>query len=212
MSKSESLSFSTGQENDSVVLQTNMQGAGIALQINLIWNIAQFTSTLSSAKLINDEKEADYALLPRPVAKHSCGIKFMDDYQAVMTKKLGLPLYNKQLISKLLLNNMEVDYTNFFRLLSNIKADSTTPDEELLVPLKAALLDIGQERKEAWTPINKIMQFYDYAIDMAEQGDFEEVRRLLKVIESPYDEQPGNKNKYFESHMVSMILDGNKDD
>lgn len=82
----------------------------------------------------------------------------MDDYQAVMTKKLGLPKYNKQLISKLL-NHMavdKVDYTNFFRLLSNIKADSTTPDEELLVPLKPALLDIGQERKEAWTSWVKI--------------------------------------------------------
>lgn len=80
------------------------------------------------------------------------GTKFMDEYQAIMTKKLGLPKYNKQLISKLL-NNMavdKVDYTNFFRLLSNIKADPTTPEEDLLVPLRAVLLDIGKERKEAW--------------------------------------------------------------
>ncbi|KAI7735552.1 hypothetical protein M8C21_004741 [Ambrosia artemisiifolia] len=179
-----------------------------------LWNIAQFISTLSSAKLIN-EKEADYAL-------ERYGTKFMDDYQAVMTKKLGLPKYNKQLTSKLL-NNMavdKVDYTNFFRLLSNIKADSTTPDEELLVPLEAALLDIGQERKEAWlswvkiyieelcrsgvpdedrkasmNSVNPKFILRNYlcqsAIEMAEQGDFEEVRRLLKVIESPYDEQPG---------------------
>lgn len=76
----------------------------------------------------------------------------MDEYQAIMTKKLGLPKYNKQLISKLL-NNLavdKVDYTNFFRLLSNIKADPSIPDDELLVPLKAVLLDIGKERKEAW--------------------------------------------------------------
>lgn len=73
-------------------------------------------------------------------------------------KKLGLPKYNKQLISKLL-NNLavdKVDYTNFFRLLSNIKADSSTPEEELLIPLKAALLDIGKERKEAWISWVKI--------------------------------------------------------
>lgn len=77
----------------------------------------------------------------------------MDEYQAIMTRKLGLPKYNKQLISKLL-NNMavdKVDYTNFFRILSNIKADLNIPEEELLVPLKAVLLDIGKERKEAWT-------------------------------------------------------------
>lgn len=77
----------------------------------------------------------------------------MDDYQAIMTQKLGLPKYNKQLLGKLL-NNMavdKVDYTNFFRLLSNIKADPTIPEDELLIPLKSVLLDIGKERKEAWT-------------------------------------------------------------
>jgi uncharacterized protein YdiU (UPF0061 family) len=76
----------------------------------------------------------------------------MDEYQSIMTKKLGLSKYNKQLIGKLL-NNLavdKVDYTNFFRLLSNVKADPGIPQSELLVPIKAALLDIGQERKEAW--------------------------------------------------------------
>jgi len=76
----------------------------------------------------------------------------MDEYQSIMTRKLGLTKYNKQLISKLL-NNLavdKVDYTNFFRLLSNVKADPGIPENELLVPLKAALLDIGKERKEAW--------------------------------------------------------------
>lgn len=69
-----------------------------------------------------------------------------------MSKKLGLSKYNKEIISKLL-NNMavdKVDYTNFFRLLSNVKANPDTPEDELLKPLKAALLDIGKERKEAW--------------------------------------------------------------
>lgn len=89
----------------------------------------------------------------------------MDEYQAIMTKKLGLPKYNKQLISKLL-NNMavdKVDYTNFFRLLSNIKADSSIREDELWVPLKAVLLDMGKERKEAWTSWVKsyIQEVYD---------------------------------------------------
>ncbi|KAM2350593.1 hypothetical protein ACFXTH_005521 [Malus domestica] len=179
-----------------------------------LWNIAQFTRTLVAAKLI-DDKEANYAM-------ERYGTKFMDDYQAIMTKKLGLPKYIKQLISKLL-NNMaidKVDYTNFFRLLSNIKADPNIPEEELLNPLKAVLLDIGQERKEAWiswvkiyieelassgisdeerkasmNAVNPKYVLRNYlcqsAIDAAEQGDFEEVRRVLKVMERPYDEQPG---------------------
>lgn len=45
----------------------------------------------------------------------------------------------------------KVDYTNFFRLLSNIKADPSIPEKDLLTPLKAVLLDMGKERKEAWT-------------------------------------------------------------
>ncbi|EEF48836.1 protein adenylyltransferase SelO [Ricinus communis] len=179
-----------------------------------LWNIAQFTATLSEAQLIND-KEANYAM-------ERYGNKFMDEYQAIMTRKLGLPKYNKQLISKLL-NNMavdKVDYTNFFRLLSNIKADPNIPEEELLVPLKAALLDIGKERKEAWISwvqsyvqelaasdisdderkaqmdaVNPKYILRNYlcqtAIDAAEQGDMGEVRRLLKLMERPFDEQPG---------------------
>ncbi|GAU12066.1 hypothetical protein TSUD_00320, partial [Trifolium subterraneum] len=179
-----------------------------------LWNLAQLTSTLSSAHLIN-EKEADYAL-------ERYGTRFMDDYQDIMTKKLGLPKYNKQLIGKLLTNMAvdKVDYTNFFRTLSNIKADTSIPDDELLVPLKSVLLDIGQERKEAWTSWLKtyihelstsdtsddqrkilmdtvnpkyILRNYlcQTAIDAAEIGDFGEVRRLLKLVEHPFDEQPG---------------------
>ncbi|CAN0902015.1 Protein adenylyltransferase SelO, partial [Linum grandiflorum] len=110
-----------------------------------LWNIAQFGATLTAAGLVSD-KEANYAM-------ERYGTKFMDEYQSIMTKKLGLPKYNKQLLGKLL-NNMavdKVDYTNFFRTLSNIKADPNIPEDELLVPLKAVLLDIGKERKEAWT-------------------------------------------------------------
>ncbi|GAA0186884.1 protein modifying enzyme [Lithospermum erythrorhizon] len=179
-----------------------------------LWNISQFATVLSAAQLIN-EKEANYAM-------ERYGTKFMDEYQAIMTKKLGLPKYNKQLIGKLL-NNMavdKVDYTNFFRLLPNIKADPAIPEDELLIPLKAVLLDIGKERKEAWSnwvhsyiqelstsgipdeqrkasmdSVNPKYILRNYlcqsAIDAAEQGDFEVVRQLLKVMQCPYDDQPG---------------------
>ncbi|KAL9258496.1 adenylyltransferase SelO-like protein [Drosera capensis] len=179
-----------------------------------LWNIAQFSATLQAAGLL-DEKEAEYAM-------ERYGTKFMDEYQAIMTRKLGLAKYNKELISKLLSNLAvdKVDYTNFFRLLSNIEGNPSIPESELLVPLKAVLLDMGKERKEAWigwlktyiqeladsgisdeerkTSMNSVNPKYilrnylcQSAIDAAEQGDFEEVRRLLKVMERPYDEQPG---------------------
>nr|XP_010943527.1 uncharacterized protein LOC105061237 [Elaeis guineensis] len=177
-----------------------------------LWNVAQFTTTLSTANLISKE-EANYAM-------ERYGTKFMDEYQSIMTRKLGLVKYNRQLISKLLSNMAtdKVDYTNFFRLLSNIRADPNISNNELLVPLKAVLLDIGKERKEAWiswlktyiqelvssgvpdeqrkVAMNSVNPKYilrNYlcqgAIDAAEQGDYEEVRRLLKVMEHPFDEQ-----------------------
>ncbi|KAI3449907.1 hypothetical protein Pfo_006572 [Paulownia fortunei] len=178
------------------------------------WNIAQFATTLSTAQLIN-YKEANYAV-------DRYGTKFMDEYQGLMTKKLGLTKYNKQLISELLKNMAidKVDYTNFFRLLSNVKSDPPVPEDELLIPLKAVLLDIGKERRDAWTSwvksymqelsasdisdeerktsMNSVNPKYilrnylcQSAIDAAELGDFEEVRRLLRIIERPYDDQPG---------------------
>ncbi|KAK4373795.1 hypothetical protein RND71_004472 [Anisodus tanguticus] len=179
-----------------------------------LWNIAQFTSALSTAELLSD-KEADYAM-------ERYGNKFMDDYQDIMTRKLGLAKYSKKLISELLKNMAidKVDYTNFFRSLSNIKADPTIPEDQVLNPLKAVLLDIGMERKESWTSwvksyiqelsapgvsdeerkisMNSVNPKYilrnylcQSAIDAAEQGDFEEVRQLLKVMRCPFDEQPG---------------------
>ncbi|KAI3936289.1 hypothetical protein MKW92_041485 [Papaver armeniacum] len=179
-----------------------------------LWNIAQFSSTLAAAELITEE-ESNYAM-------ERYGTKFMDHYQSIMTRKLGLLKYNKQLVNKLL-NNMavdKVDYTNFFRLLANIKADASVSEDELIVPLKAVLLDMGKERKEAWiswvkayiqelvaseipdeerkVAMNSVNPRYvlrnylcQSAIDMAEQGDYEELHRLLKVMERPFEEQPG---------------------
>ncbi|KAL5719533.1 hypothetical protein ACHQM5_012293 [Ranunculus cassubicifolius] len=179
-----------------------------------LWNVAQFTSPLKAAKLISDE-EANYVM-------ERYGDKFMDEYKSIMTRKLGLTKYNKQLIGELL-NNLsvdKVDYTNFFRILSNLTTDPVVPEADLLVPLKVVLLDIGKERKEAWTTwvkaykqeliasgisdeerkvgMNSVNPRYilrnylcQSAIDMAEQGDFAEVRQILKVMERPYDDQPG---------------------
>jgi uncharacterized protein YdiU (UPF0061 family) len=78
--------------------------------------------------------------------------KFMADYQQHMSSKVGLKQYNKDLLSKLL-NNMafdKVDYTNFFRSLGNLKVVPGGSDDELLAPLKNALLDLSKERKTVW--------------------------------------------------------------
>lgn len=179
-----------------------------------MWNVAQLASTLSSANLINDD-EAKYGM-------ERYGVTFMEEYQSIMTKKIGLKKYNKELISKLLSNMAfdKVDYTIFFRALSNIKTSSDLSEDKLLSPLKPVLLDISKERKKAWIDwiqqyihelttsgisdeerkasmdtINPKFVLRNYlcqtAIDAAEQGDYSEVRRLLKVMQKPYDEHPG---------------------
>jgi len=179
-----------------------------------LWNVAQFATTLAAADLISKE-EADYSM-------ERYGVKFMDEYRSIMTQKLGLSKYNKELIGKLL-NNLavdKVDYTNFFRLLSNVKADPTIEEGSLLVPFKDVLLNIKDERREAWsswikvyiselissgisdearkTAMNSVNPKYilrnylcQIAIDAAEQGDYGEVRQLFKVMEHPFDEQEG---------------------
>lgn len=52
-----------------------------------------------------------------------------------------------------------------------------------------------EERKTSMDSVNPRYILRNYlcqsAIDAAEQGDFEEVRRLLKVIGRPYEDQPG---------------------
>ena len=188
----------------------------------------------------------------------------MSEYQRHMSAKVGLKVYNKDLLSKLL-NHMafdKVDYTNFFRSLGNLKSQPGISDDNLLAPLKNALLDLSKERRKVW--LDWLHQYIDLvsiyicsyvdtcssparrcslsygeqlvgafayyfvvyicvqllaegvpeperksqmdsvnpkyvlrnylcqsAIDIAEQGDFSEVRRLLKVMERPYDDQPG---------------------
>ena len=52
-----------------------------------------------------------------------------------------------------------------------------------------------EERKSTMNRVNPKYVLRNYlcqsAIDAADLGDYEEVRRLLKVMERPYDEQPG---------------------
>ncbi|XP_078443260.1 selenoprotein O [Wolffia australiana] len=179
-----------------------------------LWNIAQFATTLSAADLISEE-EANLSM-------ERYGDRFMEEYRSIMTRKLGLATYNQELINKLLSNMAvdKVDYTNFFRLLSNVKAEAEPEEKELLDPLRPVLLDIGPERRDAWTAwirsyvqqlasdgvlaeqrkaamdaVNPKYVVRNYlcqtAIDSAEQGDYGEVRRLLSLMRRPFDEHPG---------------------
>lgn len=178
-----------------------------------LWNLMQFAATLKDAELISDE-EAQFGL-------NRYGERFMEEYKQLMSKKLGLKEYNRELINKLLSNMAfdKVDYTNCFRALGNVKSSQDATDEELLKPVKRVLLETSKERKKAWIDwmrqytlqisaegmpdearkesmdsVNPKYVLRNYlcqsAIDAAEQGDYSEVYKLLKVMSKPFNEQP----------------------
>lgn len=72
------------------------------------------------------------------------------------------------------------------------------PNQFLFLFWHVQLVESGipdEQRKASMNSINPKYVLRNYlcqsAIDVAESGDFGEVRRLLKVMERPFDEQPG---------------------
>jgi uncharacterized protein YdiU (UPF0061 family) len=143
---------------------------------------------------------------------------FKDKLDSLMRAKLGLATSDSgddKLIDALLglLQNSRVDYTLFFRRLGNLQVGQPAADE----PLRDLVLDRGafdawaisyrerlrQEnsqdngRKLAMDAVNPKYILRNYlaqiAIEKAQNGDFSEIERLLSVLQSPYDEQPGSE-------------------
>eukprot|EP00249_Psilotum_nudum_P020532 c27744_g1_i3 orf=125-2134(+) len=179
-----------------------------------LWNVMHFGTTLKQAELIS-ENEFQHGI-------NRYGERFLAEYQQQMSRKLGLKVYNPELVNKLLSNMAfdKVDYTNCFRALGNVRALPDASDEDLLRPIKRVLLETSKERKKAWADwmrqytqqlsvesvpdeerkalmdsVNPKYVLRNYlcqgAIDAAEQGEYGGVRELLKVMERPFDEQPG---------------------
>ncbi|KAL2610259.1 hypothetical protein R1flu_028832 [Riccia fluitans] len=173
-----------------------------------LWNAMQLANTLHTAGLLSTD-EAQYGL-------GRYADRFMEEYRQLMSRKMGLRDYNKDLLTRLL-NNLavdKVDYTNFFRALGNVCSAANVSDDDIWLPLKPALLDLAKERKKVWVEwlreytrqlagqgipdaerkaaMNKVNPKYilrnylcQTAIDQAEQGDYSETYRLLKLMQQP---------------------------
>ncbi len=132
-----------------------------------------------------------------------------------MRRRLGLTSAEDndgELISGLLklMQNSGIDYTLFFRRLGN------DPAVQALQLLRDDFVDIkgfdnwaerylarisredngtDQQRQTRMHAVNPLYILRNYlaqqAIDAAENGDYEEVRRLHKVLSDPFNEQPG---------------------
>ncbi len=109
-----------------------------------------------------------------------------------------------------LLQNNHADFTLFFRRLGDLRLDAPEHDEPLrdlfidrpsfdawALGYRERLRAEGSEdatRREAMHKVNPKYVLRNYlaqnAIERAQAGDYSEVRKLLAVLERPFDEQP----------------------
>jgi uncharacterized protein YdiU (UPF0061 family) len=136
-------------------------------------------------------------------------------YLDLMRRRLGLTSAeddDQKLVERLLqlMQNSGVDYSLFFRRLGD------QPPEQAVATLRDDFVDlmgfdawaalyiarVGREgridqeqRRTRMHAVNPLYVLRNYlaqnAIDAAESGDYEEVRRLHKVLSHPFEEQPG---------------------
>jgi uncharacterized protein YdiU (UPF0061 family) len=170
------------------------------------WNCYALANAL--LPLIDDQEAAQAAL---DVYVDAYGEKFDE----LLHAKLGLK--STQENDRALADDMfklmqanHVDFTLFFRRLGDLKIDEPAADE----PLRDLFLDrpafdawavqyrarlrqehsVDAERRVAMHAVNPKYVLRNYlaqvAIEKAQNGDYEEVRRLLAVLERPFDEQP----------------------
>lgn len=139
-----------------------------------LWNLMQLATTLKEAELISEE-ESELGL-------NRYGEKFMEEYKQLMSRKLGLQEYNRELINKLLSNMAfdKVDYTNCFRALGNVKSSQDVADEDLLKPIKCVLLETSRERKKAWIDWMK-----SYTQQLNNEGVPDDVRKASMDTVNP---------------------------
>ena len=132
--------------------------------------------------------------------------------QTMWAAKLGLAEFNPQLFNQLikLMSQSEVDYTIFFRELSNIPDDilalkksfyvntSTQLDEKwqnwLTAWRKLVIQDDNQEEvSKKMNQVNPKFTWREWLIvpayEQAQQGDYSLVKELQEVLNHPYEEQ-----------------------
>ncbi|EON91794.1 hypothetical protein MARLIPOL_11905 [Marinobacter lipolyticus SM19] len=139
-------------------------------------------------------------------------IAYNERFLQNMRDKLGLVQEDRSDLPLIMdtfnmLNEHHVDYTRFFRGLSNLTTNGTAPIRDLFVDRSVAdqWLERYQQRLEtecrahdarefAMRKVNPKYILRNYLaqqiIQEAQNGDYEPMKELLKVLEKPFDEQP----------------------
>ena len=127
---------------------------------------------------------------------------FQENYDRLMSAKLGLEEgaeSDRDLIADLLclLRDREIDYSIFFRALSDGKREEGPGFADWYARyddrLKQERVPANQ-RQENMRNLNPKYILRNYmaqnAIIKAEQGDFSEIDKLMKLLRTPFDDQP----------------------
>ncbi len=175
------------------------------------WNMACLASAMLPLLELDQSSEKSQTLLRS--AMEEFPLIYAKEWQHLFRSKLGLQLEKKediQLIERLLqaLHDSRVDFTNFFRSLSNLSKNSTQLEilqrnefidrehidqwfSDYTKRLQSENLD-DQARKKQMNGINPKYILRNHlaqaAIEKAHQNDFSEVATLLKILTNPFDE------------------------
>ena len=166
-----------------------------------LWNLnalaTAFTSLLDSEQLVDCLKQYEP--------------EFLSHYRQIMANKIGLESYQPQdesLINDLLalMEKDRVDYSLLFRKLCDFSPSNNTVRDYFIdrenfdlwaqTYQKRLANESTTEvvRRENMRAINPKYILRNYmaqtAIQRAQQGDYTEVDRLLKILHSPFDEHP----------------------
>lgn len=169
-----------------------------------LWNL----SRLGQALVPHIEPEAAMAALDEyePV--------FIENYYRLMREKLGLTIEREEdfeLITELfgILQNNQIDYTRFFRRLSDFKSGAGEKNDALQAMFfdpasfdewatnyqkrLASETSDDADRSERLKRVNPKYVLRNHiaqaVIEKAQDGDYAEIDRLLEVLQNPFDEQ-----------------------
>ena len=189
------------------------------------WNMACLASAMLPLLELDHTAEESQALLRSTLEEFP--VTYAQEWQRIFRLKLGFHTEQDddiELIERLLqaMNDSRVDFTNFFRSLSNLKKDCN-PNQ---LPQRDEFIDrenidqwftdyIGrlhsevlsdESRKDSMNKINPKYILRNYlaqaAIEKAQADDFSEVDTLLTILSKPFDEQVG-----FEGYAKAPPLD-----
>ena len=176
------------------------------------WNMACLASAVLPLLELEHSQEESQALLRSALEEFP--VTYAKEWQKIFRSKLGFQLEQDgdiEIIERLLqaMNDSKVDFTTFFRNLSNTRKDSKLTDlaqrdefidrdnidqwfSDYIHRLQSEVLS-DEARKTMMNQINPKYILRNHlaqaAIKKAQQDDFSEIEQLQLILSKPFDEQ-----------------------